>query len=253
MAWGLEKADAAAGLVCRLFEIVDRAVEGGHLASARELADEYRRDSRYLTNDERVDALIKWESSKNFTSGFATGLGGLVTLPVSIPAALGASWLIQARMSAAIADLYGFDPSDDRVKSFVRMAMVGDAGKSAVEKVAVAAGTRLTAVGIQQIPARVLIEINKRVGFRLLTKAGQTGVVQLGKAVPIAGGVIGGSMDALACVLVGKTAKRVFSGGAQSHLAKKGETSKHMASQIETTLVGSGENVAVLPEFSGTL
>ena len=145
-----------------------------------------------------MDALIRWESSKNFTSGFATGLGGLVTLPVSIPAAFGASWLIQARMSAAIADLYGVDLSDDRVKSFIVMAMAGDAGKAGVKEVAVAAGTRLTTAGIQQIPGRVLIEINKRVGFRLLTKAGHTGVVQLGKAVPIAGGLILGSADALA-------------------------------------------------------
>ena len=47
MAWRLEKADAGARLVRRLCEIVDRAIKGsGHLASARKLADEYRRDSK---------------------------------------------------------------------------------------------------------------------------------------------------------------------------------------------------------------
>ncbi len=63
----------------------------------------------------RVAALIRRETRKNFTSGFLTGLGGVVTFPVSIPAALGASWLIQARMAAAIAKIYGHDLASEPV------------------------------------------------------------------------------------------------------------------------------------------
>ena len=69
--------------------IADSGIDGvGPLISAEELAQEYLNDSSYSGNDERVDALIRWETSKNFGSGFLTGLGGLITLPASVPAAL---------------------------------------------------------------------------------------------------------------------------------------------------------------------
>ena len=81
----------------------------GPLAGARELAAEYLADARYESNDERVDALIDRETIKNFATGFVTGVGGAITLPVSIPSALAASWVIQARMAGAIANVYGHD------------------------------------------------------------------------------------------------------------------------------------------------
>jgi hypothetical protein len=77
------------------------------LSSASDLALEYKIDNSYQNDDERVDSLVNWETTKNFISGFITGLGGAVTLPVSMPSAFGASWLIQARMAGAIAQLYG--------------------------------------------------------------------------------------------------------------------------------------------------
>ncbi len=65
----------------------------GPLSSADNLAEEYLIDQSYLDHDKRVDSLIHWETSKNFTTGFLTGLGGVVALPAAIPSALGASWL----------------------------------------------------------------------------------------------------------------------------------------------------------------
>jgi len=82
----------------------DHAIDGiPSLSSAQDLATEYVRNQSYRNDRQRIDALINWETSKNFTSGFVTGLGGMVTLPVALPAGFAASWMIQARMAAAIA------------------------------------------------------------------------------------------------------------------------------------------------------
>ena len=54
------------------------------------------------------------------------------------------------------------------------------------------------------------IEINRKVGFRLLTKAGTTGVINISKAIPLVGGVVGGTVDGVATGVVGKVAKRTF-------------------------------------------
>ena len=55
------------------------------MSSAADLADEYLIDLDYTDNEQRVNALIKWEMSKNFTTGFITGLGGIVSMPVGVP------------------------------------------------------------------------------------------------------------------------------------------------------------------------
>jgi hypothetical protein len=182
----------------------------GPLSSAENLATEYLIDQSFATHDERVGSLINWETSKNFTSGFITGLGGIITLPVSIPAALGASWLIQARLAGAIARIYGHELKSDRVQTMILLSLAGDAAKDAMKGMGIKLGTKLTQKAIDQIPGRALVEINKRIGFRLLTKAGQRGVVNFSKAVPVVGGFVGGTMDAVVCRYVGRTAKKLF-------------------------------------------
>jgi hypothetical protein len=63
---------------------------------------------------------------------------------------------------------------------------------------------------IEKVPGKVLIEINKRVGFRLLTTAGEKGAINLMRGVPLVGGVVGGTFDAVACRVVGGNARALF-------------------------------------------
>lgn len=191
--------------------IVDSATDGvPTMKSAKALAEEYLSDNGYDSNDSRAESLINWESSKNFTTGFITGLGGYLTLPISIPSALGASWFIQARMAGAIAMIYGHDIVNDRVRSFVLMSLLGDACKEVLKEVGLKLTTKVTEKILMSIPGRLLIEINKQVGFRLLTKAGEKGVINLIRGIPIAGGAVSGGVDAITCKGVGNTAIVIF-------------------------------------------
>ena len=191
--------------------LTEKSIQGiPPLTSAESLAQEYLGDLRYADHGARIDSLINWETTKNATSGFVNGLGGIITMPVTIPAAMGASWVIQARMAAAIARISGFDLQDDRVRTFVILAVVGDAVKDIMKSVGVQIGKGLTKSLLSQIPGKVLIQINKMVGFRLITKAGSTGAVNLMRWIPIVGGVVGGTFDAVYCRIVGRTAKGMF-------------------------------------------
>ncbi|MFN5980296.1 MAG: hypothetical protein ACK45W_13510, partial [Pseudanabaena sp.] len=58
-------------------------------------------------------------------------------------------------------------------------------------------GTKVCQNLIKRIPGRVLIEINKKIGFRLITKAGEKGVVNVMKMLPLVGGVVGGTFDGI--------------------------------------------------------
>jgi hypothetical protein len=59
-------------------------------------------------------------------------------------------------------------------------------------------------------PGATISRINQAVGFRLLTKFGETGVVNLGKAVPILGGIIGGAVDEVEIQVIRKVAINTF-------------------------------------------
>jgi uncharacterized protein (DUF697 family) len=182
----------------------------GPLSSARNLADEYLIDQGYATDDQRVDRLVKWEMSKNFTTGFVTGLGGVITLSIGIPSALVASWLIQARMAGAIARIYGHDLSEERVRTMILLSLAGDVAKDAMKDLGIDLGGKLPHQGMKLVPGRALVEINKRIGFKLLTRAGSRGVAQFPKVIPVVGGVVGGAFDAVVCRMVGRTAKSLF-------------------------------------------
>lgn len=192
--------------------LAERSIAGvSPLESADRLADRYRIDASFRTDDARVDALIRWETAKNFTAGFITGLGGVLTLPITVPGSVAASWLIQARMAAAIASLYGHDPRSDRVRTVVLLALVGDATASKLLKGAgVALGRQAAMKAIERVGGRTLTGINRDVGVHLLTKSGATGVRGASRLVPIAGGVVSGAFDAVSCQLVGRSAKKLF-------------------------------------------
>lgn len=56
----------------------------------------------------------------------------------------------------------------------------------------------------------MLIKINQRIGFRLLTKFGEKGVINLGKMLPVAGEIIGGAFDVASTTIIAKNAIKLF-------------------------------------------
>lgn len=197
----------------KIMEVLDwsyeKAVDGlPGMETAQELANKYL--NRYNSTDEAIDKFIKWQQAKCATSGFLTGLGGIITLPVAIPANISSVIYVQTRMVAAIAHMRGFDLKDDQVRTLVYVALTGQAAADILKQAGIKFGTKMSTVLIKKIPFEVIKQINKAVGFRLVTKFGQTGVINLGKGIPFVGGIIGGTVDAVGTSTIGKTAKRVF-------------------------------------------
>lgn len=176
--------------------------------TAEELAESYLRKA--ISSEKAADSLIRWQTSKSATSGFLTGLGGLVTLPVAIPANLASVLYVQMRMIAAIAHMGGYDLHDDKVKTFVYMCLCGNGVKDIIKDLGIVLGQKLTKAAIEKISGSVVTKINQKIGFRLLTKFGSKGVVNLGKMIPLAGGIIGGTTDLVSTAAIGKVAKKLF-------------------------------------------
>jgi hypothetical protein len=189
--------------------LYDKAIQGlPGIQSAVEMAENYLNKEGSL--EEKVNSLIMWQDTKSATSGFLSGLGGVLTLPVAIPANLGSVLFVQMRMIAAIAHMGGQDLKDDKVRTFVYVCLCGNTAKDVLKEVGIKIGKQLTTQAIKRIPFSIISKINRAVGFRLLTKFGTKGAVNLGRAVPIAGGVVGGGIDLFATHAIGKFAKKSF-------------------------------------------
>lgn len=62
---------------------------------------------------------------------------------------------------------------------------------------------------VQKIPGTALTKINRKVGFRFITKFGEKGIINLGKMIPVVGGVIGG-FDFVETKVIANRAYKMF-------------------------------------------
>jgi hypothetical protein len=183
----------------------------GPFKSARQMAAEAL--DKGLTPEEAIKHLIRTHVAAAGVQGFATNIGGLITLPVTLPANLTASYLVQTHLIASIAAVHGHDLESDEVQTAILVCLLGNAGTELLKKAGIKVGSKLTMNLIERIPAQLIREVNKRVGFTLLAKYGTSkAAVTLAKGVPLVGGVIGGTFDAVTTRAVGAFASRFFTG-----------------------------------------
>lgn len=187
----------------------DKAVNGiTGLDSAEDMAADFLQGEGSLRD--KVNSLIRWQNAKAGASGFITGLGGILALPVTLPANITSVLYVQIRMIAAIAKMGGYDLKDDRVKSLVYICLTASSASDVVKQTGVAIGEKIAINAIKKVPAAALRNINKQVGFKLFTRFGEKGVVNLGKTVPVLGGFIGGLFDIITTNTVGNIARDTF-------------------------------------------
>ncbi len=176
--------------------------------TCNELAQDYL--SKYSSPLVAAEKLIEAQVAKCTTSGFITSLGGLITLPVAIPANVASVLYMQMRMIGAIAIMGGYNLHDDEVQTLVYLCLV----KSSITDICKSAGvkitTKVTMSMLKKLPGTILTKINQKVGFRLITKFGTKGVVNLAKMVPVLGGVVGGAIDLVETRSIAEKARDAF-------------------------------------------
>ena len=166
---------------------------------------------RYPNNPQKAcRELVKNQAMKCGTTGFVTGLGGIITIPLAVTADIGVTWYIQLRMIMAIAVIYGFDIYSDKVKSFVYICLAGQAPTNVLKDAGIKIGTKLTKNAIQKISGHSLKKINQIIGFRFVTKAGEKGIINMNKTIPFIGGIVGGIFDFTSTKIIAEGAIRTF-------------------------------------------
>lgn len=173
-----------------LNNIYDSAING----RAVELANEYI--DRYGRTELAIDKLVSCQRKKSTATGFVTGLGGLVSIPVALPADVYSSLVIQVNMIVAIAVIRGYDVHSDEVKTLVFLCIIGNSIGDVLKQAGIKAVTDYTAKTIlPKLTLAVSERIAAKVGSKLVLKASTKGLSNAAKMIPVLGGLIGGAYN----------------------------------------------------------
>ncbi len=118
---------------------------------------------------------------------------------------------VQMRMIACLAYMGGYDINSDQVQTLVYACLAGisidqilkHTGNTVWKQVRNGLWSRKSQVKSSQ-------KSIKKVGFRFLTKFGTKGIINIGKAVPIVGGVISGGFDFAETKIIANRAYKMF-------------------------------------------
>jgi hypothetical protein len=160
--------------------------------------------------EEAAKSLINNSIVKCGTSGFITGFGGFLSMIATLPANITSVMYVQLRMCCAIAKMAGYDIRSDQVQTLIYACLTGSAISDVLKQAGIKFGNKFGVAMVKKIPGKTLTAINKKVGFRFITKFGKTGIVNLGKVVPVLGAAIGGGIDVVSTRVIGYNAYKIF-------------------------------------------
>ena len=206
----MQKVLSQADMMNLLDSLYSKCIQGIPMISSpiEKMADDYLQHN--ATVEDAAKDMINKQVIKCTTSGFITNLGGVITLPVTIPANVGSVMYVQMRMIACAAYMAGYDVHTDQVQTLVYACLAGVSVMEVAKKAGIKIGQKGLENLIDKIPGKVLIAINQKVGFRMLTKFGETGAIDIGKVIPVVGGVIGGGFDFIDTKFIGNRAYNQF-------------------------------------------
>lgn len=190
--------------------------------SIEDMANDYL--SKHASTEDACKAMLKNQITKCTTSGFVTGFGGIITMPITLPANVGNVMYVQMRMIACTAYMAGFDLNSDQTQTFVYACLAGVAVNGFLKKAGISFGVKLATGVIKKIPGKVLTKINQKVGFRFITKFGTKGIVNFGKMVPGVGAVVGGGLDFVETKVIADRAYKWFMLGDYSIKGEENDT-----------------------------
>lgn len=200
------------GAIARLVDmLMDTGLDGrGPLGSAGQLADKALADAGG-DREQAIDKLARSTAVKGGVGGFITGLGGFVTMPISIPVNVAEFYVQAVRMVGAIATLRGYDLSDERIRTAVMLTLVGSKSDEVLKKAGLTtASGRVTTLALRNFPPAALMVVNKAVGFRLMRGVSEKVLTKLGRGIPVAGGVVGAGIDAWMMRKIAEHARKEF-------------------------------------------
>lgn len=198
-----------------LDKLYPRALDGlPGLPPPAELAAEIRMGDGDF--DDHFDRLVRRHVAVTAAAGFASGLGGWLTLPIVLPANIAGVALVQLHMVASVAALAGHDPNLPHVREQVLGCLIGvapqdperDADTETLDRV----GLKFAEKGLKLVVSGVVR--TARWGAKKVAGTVQERAL---RGIPLVGGIIGAVSDGYVTTQVARCARDTFQGGLPHH------------------------------------
>jgi hypothetical protein len=167
------------------------------------------RDNDIAALDRMANSYIRKYTQVAGAQGFLTGLGGVVTLPVSVPTDVGAFLLLIARVNSAVMQTYGFESETEEGMTMLHVGLLAGLG---IDKLTVVGANALVETLTKRITTKpyrdavviaMIRAVAKRVGVTL-------GKRHFAKAVPVIGGGINAGMSGGLVYTFGRRSKHYY-------------------------------------------
>jgi len=192
-------------------EAMDRAIRGVGPLDGAALAADKQLDENKGDMDAAIKELIENHVRLAGAQGFLTNMGGLVTMPVAVPANIAGLALIQCRMVGAIAHLRGYDLADKRTRNAILACLLGEEQMLALIKKKKMPGTPMALATAPVYDPQLSTVMANEVASELVTRvAGKRIAYTVGRRVPIVGGLVGAGTDGFATWRIGRYVDREF-------------------------------------------
>lgn len=197
---------AAAGILRQVLEI---AIDGyQRFPGAEKVADKQLEKNG---NDVQlaIDAVVDQHIRLAGVQGFVTSIGGLITLPVALPANLTGIAVVQARMVASIAHLRGYDLDDPRVRTAVITCLLGEDGVTdRLKKSSLPTSPLAIATAPVFDPELDRLVAGEVVGELIARISGKRMGLMVTRRVPLLGGAVGAGVDGWSTYRIGQYADK---------------------------------------------
>ena len=185
-------------------EILERAIDGyGPIRAAAASADARLVEANGDVED-AIDATIMQHVRYAGMQGFATNLGGGITVAVAIPANVTGLALLQSHLVAMIAHVRGYDLDDPRVRNAILACLLGDDSVDELIKKQKLPGTPMAIATSPVHDPALDATVGRVVTTELIAKVtGRRAALVVSRRIPLLGGGVGAAADAYSTHQIG--------------------------------------------------
>ena len=170
-------------------QIIVNGIEDG-----RKWGQSYLEDSRWCgVQDKMANHAIYESVIWSVGEGVASGIVGVAGITLDVVSTL----YSQVKLTSTLFTIYGIDTNSPETKPLILAAAAGVSLSELANKL----GTRATSKAIQKalmsVPGKTFVQINKALGIKLISKVGENTLVNVAKIMPLIGGAVGGTVNAV--------------------------------------------------------
>ncbi|MEA5573801.1 hypothetical protein [Calothrix sp. UHCC 0171] len=180
-------------------QTINSAIKGGN-----EWGKTFLNDSRWFGDRDRMTDHAIYESTLwSVGNGIGNGLIGLAGIPSDVAITL----YSQVKLASTLLTIYGIDVTNNYAKPLVLAAAAGVTISEFANKLGTQAAQKAIQRALMAIPGKTFAEINKVLGIKLISKAGERTLLNVATVVPVIGSGVSGTINGVMMNACGHSVK----------------------------------------------